>query len=93
VTEADHEHVTIAPPEQTVFFLLFSVVSHCFFPFSVFFFFFLTFYLFFLIFLYLLLGLGLGALVVIVLATGPKPDRGRYIFKGDKNPWHDFLWK
>jgi hypothetical protein len=33
-----------------------------------------------------------------VLATGPKvhgfkPGRGRSIFKGDKNPWHDFLWR
>jgi hypothetical protein len=33
----------------------------------------------------------LGGLVVSVLATGPKvrgfdPDRGRWIFKGDKNP-------
>jgi hypothetical protein len=33
----------------------------------------------------------LGGLVVSVLATGPKvrrfdPDRGRLIFKGDKNP-------
>jgi hypothetical protein len=32
---------------------------------------------------------GLGGLVVIVLAIGPKvrgfkPDRGRWIFKGDK---------
>jgi hypothetical protein len=31
-----------------------------------------------------------------VLATGPKvrgfdPDRGRWIFKGDKNPEHHFL--
>jgi hypothetical protein len=35
----------------------------------------------------------LGGLVVSVLATGPKvrgfdPDRGRWIFKGDKNPEH-----
>jgi hypothetical protein len=34
---------------------------------------------------------ALGGLVVSVLATGPKvrgfdPDRGRWIFKGDKNP-------
>jgi hypothetical protein len=34
--------------------------------------------------------------VVSVLATGPKvrgfdPDRGRWIFKGDKNPEHNFL--
>jgi hypothetical protein len=34
--------------------------------------------------------------VVSVLATGPKvrgfdPDRGRGIFKGDKNPEHHFL--
>jgi hypothetical protein len=33
----------------------------------------------------------LGGLVVSMLATGPKvrgfdPDRGRWIFKGDKNP-------
>jgi hypothetical protein len=31
-----------------------------------------------------------------VLATGPKilgfkPDRGRCVFKGDKNPYHDFI--
>jgi hypothetical protein len=37
-----------------------------------------------------------GGLVVSVLATGPKvrgfdPDRGRWIFKGDKNPEHHFL--
>jgi hypothetical protein len=35
-------------------------------------------------------------LVISVLATGPKvrgfdPDRGRWIFKGDKNPEHRFL--
>jgi hypothetical protein len=35
-------------------------------------------------------------LVVSVLATGPKvrgfdPDRGRWIFKGDKIPEHHFL--
>jgi hypothetical protein len=35
--------------------------------------------------------------VVIVLAVGHKgnglkPSRG-WIFKGDKNPWHDFLWR
>jgi hypothetical protein len=38
----------------------------------------------------------LGGLVVSVLATGPKvrdPDRGRWIFKGDKNPEHNFLWR
>jgi hypothetical protein len=34
--------------------------------------------------------------VVSVIATGPKvrwfdPDRGRWIFKGDKNPEHHFL--
>jgi hypothetical protein len=34
--------------------------------------------------------------VVNVLATGPKvrgfdPDRGRWIFKGDKSPEHHFL--
>jgi hypothetical protein len=39
---------------------------------------------------------ALGGLVVSVLATGPKirgfdPDRGRWIFKGDKNPEHYFL--
>jgi hypothetical protein len=38
---------------------------------------------------------ALGGLVVRVLATGPKvrgfdPDRGRWIFKGDKNPEHNF---
>jgi hypothetical protein len=38
----------------------------------------------------------LGGLVVSVLATGPKvrrfdPDRGRWIFKGNKNPEHNFL--
>jgi hypothetical protein len=36
-------------------------------------------------------GVDLGGLVVSVLATGPKVrgfdhDRGRWIFKGDKNP-------
>ena len=36
-------------------------------------------------------GVDLGGLVVSVLATGPKvrgfdPDRGRWIFKGNKNP-------
>jgi hypothetical protein len=40
----------------------------------------------------------LGGLVVSVLTTGPKvrgfdPDRGRWIFKGDKNPEHHFLWR
>jgi hypothetical protein len=35
--------------------------------------------------------IDIGGLVVSVLATGPKvrgfdPDRGRWIFKGDKNP-------
>jgi hypothetical protein len=39
------------------------------------------------------LPVDLGGLVVSVLATGPKvrgfdPDRGRWIFKGDKNPEH-----
>jgi hypothetical protein len=39
-----------------------------------------------------------GGLVVSVLDTGPKvrgfdPDRGRWIFKGDKNPEHHFLRK
>jgi hypothetical protein len=34
--------------------------------------------------------------MVSVLAFGPnvlefKPGRGQYIFKGDKNPQHDFL--
>jgi hypothetical protein len=38
----------------------------------------------------------LGGLVVSVLATGPNvrgfdSDRGRWIFKGDKNPEHHFL--
>jgi hypothetical protein len=38
----------------------------------------------------------LGGQVVSVLATGRKvrgfdPDRGRWIFKGDKNPEHNFL--
>jgi hypothetical protein len=38
----------------------------------------------------------LGGLVVSVLVTGPKvrgfdPDRGRWIFKGDKNPENHFL--
>jgi hypothetical protein len=42
------------------------------------------------------LKVDLGGLVVSVLATGPKvrwfdPDRGRWIFKGDKNPEHHFL--
>jgi hypothetical protein len=36
-------------------------------------------------------NVALGGLVVSVLATGPKvrgfdPDRGRWIFKGDRNP-------
>jgi hypothetical protein len=36
-------------------------------------------------------NVALGGLVVSVVATGPKvrgfdPDRGRWIFKGDKNP-------
>jgi hypothetical protein len=40
----------------------------------------------------------LVGLMVSVLATGPKvrgfdPDRGRWIFKGDKNPEHNFLRK
>jgi hypothetical protein len=39
---------------------------------------------------------ALGGLVVSVLAIGPKvrgfdPDRGRWIFKGDKNQEHHFL--
>jgi hypothetical protein len=38
-----------------------------------------------------LISVDLGGLVVSVLATGSKvrgfdPDRGRWIFKGDKNP-------
>jgi hypothetical protein len=38
----------------------------------------------------------LGGVVVSVFATGPKfrgfdPGRGRWIFKGDKNPEHHFL--
>jgi hypothetical protein len=38
----------------------------------------------------------LGSLVFIVLATGPKvcglkPGPGPRIFKGDKNPQHDFF--
>jgi hypothetical protein len=37
-----------------------------------------------------------GCLLVIMLAIGSKvrgfqPGRGRWIFKGDKNPYHDFL--
>jgi hypothetical protein len=37
----------------------------------------------------------LGGLMVIVVAIGPmvcgfKPGRERWIFKGDKNPQHDF---
>jgi hypothetical protein len=40
----------------------------------------------------------LSGLVVSVFATGPnvrrlKPGRGRWIFKGDKNLQHDFLWR
>jgi hypothetical protein len=39
----------------------------------------------------IIFSVALGGLVVSVLATGPKvrgfdPDRGRWIFKGDKNP-------
>jgi hypothetical protein len=39
---------------------------------------------------------ALSGLVVIVLAIRPKargfkPARGRWIFKGDQNPQHDFL--
>ena len=39
---------------------------------------------------------ALGGIVVSELASGPKvrgfdPDRGRWIFKGDKNPEHHFL--
>jgi hypothetical protein len=42
------------------------------------------------------LCVDIGGLVVSVLATGPKvrgfdPNRGRWIFKGDKNPEHHFL--
>jgi hypothetical protein len=38
----------------------------------------------------------LGDIMVIVLAIVPKvrgfkPDRGRWIFKGDKNPQHAFF--
>jgi hypothetical protein len=38
---------------------------------------------------------ALGGLVVSMLSTGPKvrefdPDRGQWIFKGDKNPEHHF---
>jgi hypothetical protein len=45
-----------------------------------------------------LLYVALGGLVVSVLATGPKVrgfdrDRGRWIFKGDKNPEHHFFLK
>jgi hypothetical protein len=41
-------------------------------------------------------AVALGGLVVSVLATVPKvrgfdPDRGRWIFKGDKNPEHHSL--
>jgi hypothetical protein len=41
---------------------------------------------------------ALGGLVVIMLAIGPKvrgliPGRGRWTFKGDKNPYHYFLWR
>jgi hypothetical protein len=41
-------------------------------------------------------SVALGGLVVSVLATEPKvrgfdTDRGRWIFKGDKNPEHHFL--
>jgi hypothetical protein len=41
------------------------------------------------------MAVDLGRLVVSVLATGPKvrrfdPDRGRWIFKSDKNPEHHF---
>jgi hypothetical protein len=44
----------------------------------------------------MLLIVDLGGLVVSALATGAKvrgfdPDRGRWIFKGDKNPEHHFL--
>jgi hypothetical protein len=40
----------------------------------------------------------LGGLIVIVLAIGPrvrefKPGCERLIFKGDKNPQHDFRWR
>jgi hypothetical protein len=42
------------------------------------------------------IAVALGGLVVSVLATGPKirgfdPDRGRWIFKDDKNSEHHFL--
>jgi hypothetical protein len=46
--------------------------------------------------IYICIYVDLGGLVVTVLATGPKVhgfdlDRGRWIFKGDKNPKHHFL--
>jgi hypothetical protein len=39
---------------------------------------------------------ALGGLMIIVLVIGPKGrgfrlGRGRWIFKGDRNPQHDFL--
>jgi hypothetical protein len=45
---------------------------------------------------YSLVCIMVGGLVVSVLSTGPKvrgfdPDRGRWIFKDDKNPEHHFL--
>jgi hypothetical protein len=48
------------------------------------------------IYIYIYIYVALGGLVVSVLATGPKlrgfdPDRGRWIFKGDKIPEHHFL--
>jgi hypothetical protein len=47
-------------------------------------------------YIYMYIYVDLGGLVVSVLATGPMvrgfhPDRGRWIFKGDKNPEHHFL--
>jgi hypothetical protein len=40
----------------------------------------------------------LGGVMVIMLATGTKvcgfkPSPEQWIFKGDKNPQHDFLWR
>jgi hypothetical protein len=46
--------------------------------------------------MYALCSVAFGSLVVIVLATGPtvegfEPGVGRWICKGDKNSFHDFL--
>jgi hypothetical protein len=35
----------------------------------------------------------LGGLGVSVRVRGFDPDRGRWIFKGDKNLEHHFLWR